>query len=408
MHLARESDLETVARTLNIFDSSPISADRLRECGPPPPEWMATITRAMADFGVIVQSLHKARSLVNVRVFSDLTMPIIFEKWADLVRWLTYMLAQASTDSRSNIAALCCELVRGATAAADEDPHREELAARDCTVDLIYLLLCQMDETGSYLYLPPRADRSYGILSLFREYFKVTSMRAAMDRRLHCRSQRISSTILKSLVGRTRKCVEMATNKSTVVGCIKNLSCILEGIGHFATDPALWKELHRQDFLREFTAALLALVEKGTSWQMAQDDFVWRAVGDCFFVVCHSSTFSPRSPRYAVLELMNAGLLSCMRICLSRIFTSHSIYAKNIRRIFINILPYLYTPQVHDATDDIYSPYDLRLQDYDGSYNWEGFDDLIRWGKTVQHAGPRRDNPIAMCSNLRVSHFMFP
>lgn len=364
------------------------------------------MTQAMADFGVIVQSLHKARKLGNVQSFSDLAMPIIFQNWADLMRWLTYMLSQVSLDSRSNVATLCCELLRGATAGADHDPYREELAMRDCTIDLIFLLLCQTDDAGSYLYVPPRADRSCAILSLFREYFQVPSMREALDERLHCRRQHIRKAILKSLVGRARTCVERGTSRATIVGSIKSLSCILEGIDQFTSDPALWRILYRQDFLREFTAALLALVEHGTSWNMSQDQFVWRSVANSFYVVCHSTMFSPRSPRESVLKLVNAGLISCAQICLSRILDAHSVHAKRFRTVLLNIIPYLYTPRVQDAMHATFSPYDIHLPPTHSTYDWQGCEDVVRWGKTLRYVELRRRDPIALCTNLHVSHFV--
>lgn len=401
LHLSRESDLETVARALLAFDPSSISADHLRDYGPPPPEHKAYVTRSMADFGVIVQSLHKARKRGNVQAFSDSAMPLIFEHWENLIKWLTYMLSQVSSDGRTTVSTMCCELLRGATDGASDDPYREELAVQNCTIDLIFLLLCQMDDKGSYVYIPQRADRACAILYLFRAYFEHPTMCEAIDERLHSRNPRIRTAILQSLVRRTRNIVERATTRLEVVGCIKSLSCILHGIDVFMTDPALWKILYREDFLREFTAALQALVINGTAWNMPQDEFVRRAVLTCFYVVCHSSAFAPGSPRSSVMELMNAGFISCARISLSRILAPHTEYAKRFLSAFTNVLPYLFTPRVLHAIGTPWSPYDIQLPEEEQPSEWHGCGDALLWVKTVWLLDARRDKFVSLCSNLQ-------
>jgi hypothetical protein len=402
--IAKEADFDFIARILAHLDPSLIS---LGLSSTALEQRRDAAMRSVIDLSSINASLHIQHTSPAVQAYSARYFPVLIEHWPGIIQWLEFLVAHTQATvpgGTESMMHLCCDILDTIVASSTDNVYKEELATRQCTIDLIYLLLRQKERRSphKYYYIPPlQASPGQGrckIVKLFQTALHTESGWKAMEERLASVNRRTRDAIAHSLVVRAEEMV--VRDPSFTIGVLDTLHSLVWAVSRISSNACIWNALKRAHFLSSFAHSLSILSEQADRSEIANQQ-CWASIGKsaAMFTFCANRGS-------AITELMEDGsYISCVSRCVQ-----HHSTPTEVLLGLDNVIPYFYLFKAYMSADArgevslLTKPRKFATEKATKIYNeYAKFLDCVR----ATHGGKRRQG-VDMCSNMKVRLWLCP
>lgn len=279
-----------------------------------------------------------------VQAYETRYFAMIVENWPGVIRWLEFLLIHTQVRTPGGTEAivhLCCDLLDTILSSSTENVYKEELATRQCTIDLIYMILCQRERhtAHQYFYIPPLQARPgegrCKIVKLFETAMGTQTVWNAMGERLMSIHRRTRDAIVWSLVARAEEIA--LRNPTFTIGVMDTLQSLVYAVSRITVNPWIRNAFRRVNYLASYAYALFALAERAEHSKVT-DQKCWASIAKSAAMLsfCAENTS-------ALTDLMEAGhYIACVVLCFR-----YQASPVELLKGLDNVLPYLYLSRAY-------------------------------------------------------------
>ncbi|KAJ3518769.1 hypothetical protein NMY22_g13517 [Coprinellus aureogranulatus] len=336
---------------------------------------------------------------------------MVTQKWPEITKWMLFLLsAGVKLDPDEMRPAISCgQALRFLfTRAPKENAYREELLSQDITVNVLFVLLRQKDQTvGRYWDHVPTSSGASMISSLLEQCCLSSAGKRAVGGRLATLSAKARSAVIEAIFGRAHETVLQAKVEN-FEGATLTLRRIISSVMHLTTNQATYRLLDEQNCLNKLSQDFCHLARKASAAEQALAHPLYRPFPRSVWIELTSAARrllkiafqSAPHPSRNVATMIDAGILECSFECLAYARSGPS--DESILDVLRALLPYLYSAKAVLTRHSLHHPSAVfhdpapRAQD--------AFELWTAWKSILEQSAPAfvgwKDRHTGICCNL--------
>lgn len=362
---------------------------------------------AILSIASIFTALNKTSERTQkVEAYSARCYQRLVDHWGGLTQWIFHLVLHASNLTNPRLFLLRCALALEVIICdAEGNAYKEDLVAQNRTVDLVYLLLCQVDQNDGRSHYISELDSSSDcpIVELLRSSLRSRTGIAAMTARLETVSHGTRNGIVTSVLGRCQEIAELAKDPflSRAAYAIR---CLVSSTLCLVMPQASWVSFQRRDFLTIQGRALALLCNKARESRGDSGASFWETISGTIFTLVATTTHRlVVNPSARVRTLVEAGILEIALQCLQVSTVKPS--SGGVYEALGSLLPYMASSKVYEAVTrrgDV-ELWDSTKESMPSSPRkiWESY--AFVFGANHYAYEARKASHVNMCGNVKVS-----